>query len=168
MKRLKDFLNEHILTYQEFIDRTEQRNADQVSKDRRQHLAGIKKTQYAIKFTFENDEQIGLLLEHEQYKKFAKSSNRYTYHPENANIPVKAHYHVFPSNSKKELYAVNVDDGSAHHKSNRGYVVPKKEADELSILGVKFKAGNILENLNYQLNESLQDDLLTIYIIVDE
>lgn len=31
-------------------------------------------------------------------------------HSENPSIPVKAHYHVYPSNGRKELYAVNVDD----------------------------------------------------------
>jgi hypothetical protein len=79
------------------------------------------------------------LLEHEQFKKFSKTFIRYMYHPKNLDIPVKAHYHIYPSNSKMELYAVDVDDGSAHHKKNKGHIVPKKEADELKALGVKFK-----------------------------
>jgi hypothetical protein len=108
-----------------------------------------------------------LLIEHNQYTQFQKTTNRYTYHPKNPSIPFKAHYHIYPSNSKKELYAVNLDDGTAHHKSNRGYVVPKKEAEELRFLGVKIPNDNILESNLQTINESNSDDFWTTFIVID-
>ncbi|OCX52770.1 hypothetical protein BEL04_00070 [Mucilaginibacter sp. PPCGB 2223] len=66
------------------------------------------------------------------------------------------------------MYAVNVDDGSAHHKVNRGYTVPRKEADELRALGVNIKPDNILEGIDYEFSEEIGDDLIFIYLILDE
>lgn len=107
-----------------------------------------------------------MLLEHEKYTQFKKTTNIYTYHPENPSIPVKAHCHVFPSNSKKELYAVNVDDGKAHHKSNSGHIVPRKEADELRSLGVNIPANNLLEARQLTLNESETGNTFTALVVI--
>lgn len=120
-------------------------------------LAGINEIEpkeYIVKVTF----FLGLveenLNEHLVYKNFQNSTNRYTYHPEQTNPPVKAHYHIYPEKSKDELYAVNVVDGKAHHKKNRGHIVPKKEADELRSMGVKLPLNNILESLTiYELEQ---------------
>jgi len=75
---------------------------------------------------------------------------------------------VYPSNSKKELYAVNVDDGKAHHKNNKGHVVPGKEADELRTLGVQIPKTNILESRQFTIQENNSHDLLITFIIIDE
>ena len=118
---------------------------------RQQDLAGIK-TSYAIEVVFHtNDSE--LILEHKTYQKFQKTQNRYTVHPADENIPVQRHYHIYPSNSKKEIYAVNVD-GTAHHKSNRGYEVPKKEAEELKKLGIQVPNNTILEHKEIFINEN--------------
>lgn len=167
---------EYLLTFQQFVDKLNQHEGDKDNArqiKRFQELAGLKesniyKNSYAIQVTIDKPHNSELLLEHEQYQKFKKTTNRYTYHPENPSIPVKAHYHVVPSNSKKELYAVNVDDGKAHHKSNRGHTVPKKEADELRTLGVQIPADNILESIQLQINENTADNYLTTFIIIDE
>jgi hypothetical protein len=37
-----------------------------------------------------------LITEHEKYKGFKKTTNRYTSHPANPDIPVQAHYHIYP------------------------------------------------------------------------
>lgn len=166
----------YLLTFQQFVDKLNQHESDKDSQrhiKRFQELAGLKesdiyKSQYAIQITIDKPDNIGLLLEHEQYKKFKKTNNRYTKHPENPAIPVKAHYHIYPSNSKEELYAVNVDDGKAHHKKNRGHIVPKKEADELRTLGVQIPTDNILESRQLLINENTTDKYLTIFIIIDE
>lgn len=62
---------------------------------------------------------------------------------------------------------MNVDDGTAHHKSNRGYVVPKKEAEELRSLGVKIPNDNILESKLLAINESNLDGFWTTFILID-
>ncbi len=127
--------------------------------------------QYLIKITFPTGVVSESLNEHKVFQNFLNSSNRYNYHPETTNPPVKAHYHIYPLNSKQELYAVNVDDGKAHHKKNRGIIVPHKEADELRKLGVKLPDNNILETksiseiYNIQiLNERINEDNI-IYLI---
>lgn len=159
---------EYLITFQQFVEQLEKQKAEQ-EIIRNQELAGIKPSnflnRYAIQITIHRP--TGLLLEHEQYKQFQRTTNRYTFHPENPSIPVQAHYHVYPSNSKKELYAVNVDDGKAHHKSNRGHTVPRKEADELRTLGVKIPANNILESRQFTINESNSDEFLTTFITID-
>lgn len=100
---------------------------------------------YLIKITFSEGIVAESLNEHKVYQNFKNSTNRYTYHPEQKNPPVRAHYQVYPSNSKKELYSVCKVDGKAHHKKNRGYQIPKKEAEEFRSLGVPIPPNNILE-----------------------
>ena len=159
-----------IATFKEFIDTLNKQEAERKAKaelKRFRELAGLKDSDtpedgYLIKITIEAPTDF--LFEHETYTKFKKTTNRYTYHPENTDIPVKAHYHVYPAKSKKELYAVNVEDGKAHHKSNRGHLVPKKEAEELRNLGVKLPASNLLESRSYQLNEA--ENLATVVTFV--
>lgn len=138
--------------------------SDDAHKRRIQHLANIiledtSKNNYAVQITLQND----LLLEHEHYKKFAKTNNMYARHPQNINIPVKAHYHVVDSTGKKEIYAVNID-GTAHHKVNRGIIVPKKEADELRSHGVKLDSDNILVSIQFYNTNMLYD---VLFLIID-
>ena len=158
----------YLLTFNQFVEKLEIQKAEQ-DKKRFQELARINPSnflnRYAIQITIHRPD--GLLIEHNQYTQFQKTTNRYTYHPENSSIPVKAHYHIYPSNSKKELYAVNVDDGTAHHKCNRGYVVPKKEAEELRSLGVEIPNDNILESKIFTINESNSDEFWTTFILID-
>jgi len=164
---------EHLDTFEEFVERLNKQLAIEKEKERFQVLAGIKKSdnikyQYAIQLTFDKltiDNK--LLLEHELYSKFQKSTNRLLKHPEKPEIPVKGHYHIVPSNSEKELYAVNMD-GTAHHKKNRGHIVPKKEAEELRLLGVKIPKNNIIESKQWFINESNVNNYLTIFIIISE
>ena len=140
-------------------------------------LAGIKEKtpkQYLIKITFLKNLVAESLNEHNVYKNFQNSSNRYVFHPESTNPPVKAHYHVYPSNSKNELYAANLIDGKAHHKKNRGLSIPQKEADELRSLGVNLPKNNILETIfidEFQelqlLNEDSNGDD-SFYLMVEE
>ncbi|MEI9954927.1 MAG: hypothetical protein WDM90_01105 [Ferruginibacter sp.] len=86
-------------------------------------------------------------MEHESIKRFQKSTNRYYFHPESTNPPVKGHYHVVPSKGNEEIYAVNLD-GTAHHKINKGYQIPKKEAEELKRLGVNINDDRIIESID--------------------
>ena len=161
-----------IPTFQEFIDNLEKQENDKKAADelkRFKELAGLEQSDvfsgdYFIQITINTP--TNLLLEHQQYTQFKKTTNRYTYHPENPSIPVKAHYHIAPSNSKEELYAVNVEDGKAHHKSNRGHSVPRKEADELRSLGVKIPSDNLLESQKLIINESNSDSILTAFILI--
>jgi hypothetical protein len=163
-----------MLTFQQFIYKLNQQENERIAAqelNRFQKLAGLKesntsKSKYAIQITIYKTS--GLLLEHEQYKQFKKTTNRYTKHPEDTSIPVKAHYHVYPSNSKKELYAVNIEDGKAHHKDNRGHQIPQKEADELRSLGVKIPKDNILESRQFTINESIDENFLTTFIVIPE
>ena len=69
------------------------------------------------------------------------------------------------SKSKKEIYAVNTD-GTAHHQKNRGFIVPKNHAKELTKLGVTFKNGNLLENISVPNQEN--KTYFTFFIILDE
>ena len=162
----------YIPTFQEFIERLDKQENDKKAAQelkRFKELAGLERPDifngdYFIQITISTPTD--LLLEHEKYTQFKKTTNRYTYHPENPSIPVKAHYHIVPSNSKEELYAVNVDDGKAHHKSNRGHSVPRKEADELRTLGVKIPSNNLLESRQLTINESNSDNVLTAFILI--
>lgn len=165
-----------IKNYQQFIENVADRNFKPYVK-RFQELAGIiplgqeLPKPYLIEITFDFGDS---LLEHKAIKNFKKTTNRYYYHPEETNPPVKAHYHVIPSKGKHEIYAVNMD-GTFHHRSNQGYQIPKKEADELRTLGVDIKLNNIIEHLEFLeegnkklLTESLKNDLMTIYIEIEE
>jgi len=121
---------------------------------------------YAIQIIYQTEGK-QLLLEHEQYKQFKKSRDLYFKHPENPSIPVKAHYHVVDSKSKQEIYAVNTD-GSAHHRANKGFTVPVKQAEELRALGVNIPANNVLESKHLSINESLDFELISLFLIIDE
>ncbi|MBI4929306.1 MAG: hypothetical protein HY841_00970 [Bacteroidetes bacterium] len=128
---------------------------------------------YAVEISFEEGDT---LLEHISLKKFTSTNNRYVKHPEQTHIPIKAHYHVYPPNStSKELYAVNLIDGTAHHRANRGYVVPSKEADELRGMGVNLKPGNVLESIEVLcakdtqiILESVQNPKVSVFLIFEE
>ncbi|MFN2262400.1 MAG: hypothetical protein ABR595_10080 [Psychroflexus sp.] len=99
-----------------------------------------------------------LLLEFEQIKKFKSSNNRYFKHPADSNIPCQAHYHIIGSKGNYEIYAVNLD-GCAHHRQNKNYEIPKKEADELRRLGVKIRPNNIIEMIEASdLKQVLNED----------
>ncbi len=136
-----------------------------------QQLAGIIKENntpktYLIEITFD----FGTLLEHEAIKHFRKSNNRYYFHAASVNPPVKAHYHVIGPNNNKEIYAISTD-GTFHHRRNQGYVIPKKEADELRALGVSISSDNIIEHIDSLdssaqkiLTESLRADCISILL----
>ncbi|MBL0308945.1 MAG: hypothetical protein IPP77_04490 [Bacteroidetes bacterium] len=163
---------EYLITFQQFLDKLDEQEKLEKERQRFKELAGIKKTegtkiQFSIQLTFEKPTGADLLTEHKQYTQFQNTTNRHTRHPENTTIPVKAHYHIVPSNSNKELYAVNVD-GTAHHKKNRGHIVPKKEADELRTLGVTIPTNNIIESKQWFITESIADNYLTFFLILDE
>ena len=57
-------------------------------------------------------------------------------------------------------------DGTAHHRKSKGFKVPKKHAEELKGLGVKFKEGNILESFEIPKNE--HHTFFTFYIIIED
>lgn len=165
-----------IKNYQQFIEDVADRNFRPYVK-RFQELAGLRPTgldaeeTYLIEVTFDFGNS---LLEHESIKNFKKTNNRYYFHPESTNPPVKGHYHVIPSNGKQEIYAVNLD-GTAHHKVNKGYQIPKKEADELRGLGVDIKDDRIIESIEFLendqkqlLTESLKHDCISIFIEIEE
>ncbi len=165
-----------IKNYEQFIQDVADRDFKRYFK-RFQELAGIrpidesKKPSYYVQITFNFD---NALLEGEYYKFFQKTNNRYCFHPEDKNIPVKAHYHIVPSNSTKEIYAVNTD-GTAHHKKNRGIQVPKKEANELRSMGVNIPDSNIIECVDdftggelSLLTESVNKNNFCIFIQFDE
>jgi hypothetical protein len=164
-----------IKNYQQFIEDIADRNFKPYVK-RFHELAGLRPTgvdapkTYLIEVTFDFGDS---LLEHNAIKNFKKSTNRYYYHPEETNPPVKAHYHVIPSKGKEEIYAVNMD-GTAHHRVNKGYQIPRKEADELRSLGVNIKPDNIIEHLEFLededkqlLTESLSHTLITVFIEIE-
>jgi len=166
---------EYLLTFTQFLESLKE-NEERKQADREvtrfQELAGLVESDltsetYAIRVTLQKPSNVNLLLEHESYKKFQKTNNRYSFHSENPNIPVKGHYHIYPSNSKKELYAVNID-GSAHHKRNRGYTVPSREADELRKLGVKIPSNNIVESKEFVFTESEDDKYFFAYVVIDK
>lgn len=138
-----------------------------------QELAGLRpfgadaKRTYLIEFTFDFGNSLN---EHEYVKSFQKTGNRFFYHAQETDPPVKAHYHIIPKNSKKEIYSVNTD-GTAHHRRNRGYEIPRKEADELRKLGVDINLDNILESVDMAENEnklllenSIQNDCISVFI----
>jgi hypothetical protein len=133
---------------------------------RQKELMEIPKVKrYAIELIIHSD-TYDLITEYNQYKKFKRTQSKFTSHPEDKNIPVQKHYHIYPSNSKKEIYAVNMD-GTAHHQKNKGYEIPRKEADELRSLGVKIAKDNILENKEISINENLES-YISIFIIINE
>ena len=165
-----------IKNYHQFIEDIAERNFKPYIK-RFKELAGLNQTNpkliktYLIEITFDFGSS---LLEHNKIKNFRNSTNRYFYHPEQMNPPVKAHYHVIAARGKEEIYAVNMD-GTSHHRVNKGFKVPRKEADELRSLGVNLNADNVIEHIDFLdgkelqlLNESLEQILITIYIEIEE
>lgn len=167
---------EYLLTFEQFVKKLNNHEINESKKKqviRNKELAGLQESkifrnQYAIQILIDSPNVNEIILEHEQYKRFKKTKNLYTYHPEDSSIPVKAHFHIFPSNSKDELYSVYVETGKAHHKKNRGYQIPKKEAEELRSLGVQIHKNNILESVKFTLNEDNYDNYLTFFLIIDE
>ena len=160
-------------SFKQFLEDLERKQAESqrlAEANRMKELAGIQESnfqnRYAILITVETTNE-QLLLEHEQYKKFKKGTDLYTKHPEQPHIPVMAHYHVVDGKTKKEIYAVNMD-GTAHHRTNKGYKVPDKQAAELAKLGVNFKEGNILESIDFKLNESTGRSFYSYFIIIEE
>ncbi|WP_160715767.1 hypothetical protein [Chitinophaga solisilvae] len=156
-----------MLSLKAFIER-ERISLEKFINNRRQELSGVKTSdfldRYAILITMEVEDK-QLLLEHEKYKGFKKSTDLYYKHPEDTNIPVQAHYHVVNARSGKEIYAVNMD-GTAHHRVNKGFQVPAKQAAELRSLGVKIPDNNLLESIQFPLNES-EARICHIYIILE-
>jgi hypothetical protein len=166
----------NIKNYQQFIEGIAEKSFRPYVK-RFHELAGLRKTgydankTYLIEVTFDFGDS---LLEHKNIKNFKKTNNRYFLHPESTNPPVKGHYHVIPSKGKQEIYAVNLD-GTAHHKVNRGYQIPQKEAEELKGLGVDINDDRIIESIEFLetaqkqlLTESLNHDCITIFIEIEE
>lgn len=121
---------------------------------------------YAIEIIIENSDKCESIFEYLTYKTLKGTRKRYTYHPEDSNIPVEAHYHVYPPNSKSEIYAVNID-GSAHHKKNRGFNVPSKEAKELRKLGIQISSDNILEMKQHSEDYTYGENVSSIFIIIN-
>jgi len=165
-----------IKNYQKFIEDLANRNFIPIL-NRFQRLANLRpigidaNATYLIEVTFDFGNS---LLEHESIKNFRKSNNRFYLHPETTNPPVKGHYHVIPYNGKQEIYAVNLD-GTAHHKVNKGYQIPKKEADELRSLGVEINTDRIIESVDFLetdqrqlLTESINHDCISIFIEIEE
>lgn len=162
MKSLKEFLNL-------ILDAEKQSNLDAVV-NRNKELVSVQNSKFFTRYAIQIIVEGGygeLLHEDQQYKQFKKSTDLYFKHPENPNIPVKAHYHVVDNKSKKEIYAVNID-GTAHHRDNRGFEVPKKQADQLRSLGVSIKPDNILESKQLDLNESIKVNTVTFFLIFEE
>lgn len=159
----------HLPTFEEFVkslNETANQSDNSATKKRMQKLAGIEidnsDDQYCILITVGESDGRSLITEHEKYQSFKKTTNRYLYHPENPDIPVKAHYHIYPNNGKQEIYSVNMD-GTAHHKKNRGYQVPSKEAKELRALGVTIPDDRIIENIQVDFDYSNSDSVIILF-----
>jgi hypothetical protein len=165
---------EPILTLEQLLEKIIEKETQKLQKiaiERNQVLAGLRTQNevnfpYAIQIIISKPNGNETLLEYQRLKAFSKTTSRYSFHPENANIPVQAHYHIYSRNSKQEIYAVNMD-GTAHHRANGGYQVPRKEADELRALGVQIPLSNIIESKQIILNENTTLDWITMFIILD-
>ena len=92
-----------IKNYEQFIVDIADKNFKPYVK-RFQELAGLRPlgqtspATYLIEVTVDFGDS---LQEHKTIQNFKKTTNRYYYHPEETNPPVKAHYHVIPSKGKK-------------------------------------------------------------------
>ena len=149
----------------DFLTLSEESNNKYYKKLRAQELAGIIEStlnnRYYIRITIEMDSH--LITEYNQYRQFKRTNNLFFKHSADLNIPVLTHFHIVDRKSKKELYAVNLD-GTAHHRGNAGFQVPKKEAEELKKLGVNFKDTNyILEYKNIENSRNLLYQFNFIY-----
>lgn len=135
--------------------------------ERFQLLAGIKEeelpNEYYIGVSFNIPKNRKVLLEFNRYSKFKSSSRVYRYDPADEQIPVKAHYHIYQAGSKKEVYSVNVD-GTAHHRKNKSYKIPKKEAAELRSYGVKINSNNVLECT--VISGATNNDIYMLHILI--
>jgi hypothetical protein len=58
-------------------------------------------------------------------------------------------------------------DGTAHHRRNKGYEVPKKEADELRKFGVQIPANRIIECVDLIINEELENRSVSFVIVIE-
>ncbi|WP_316791478.1 hypothetical protein [Pedobacter frigoris] len=152
----------------QFLLETEQENLQQFLVCRNQELAGIKEStyfnRYSIQLIVTGDPE--MLMEHQMYRKFAKTNNLYTVHPEDKNVPVKRHYHIVDKH-KREIYAINTD-GTAHHRSSSGVTIPKKEAEELEKLGVVIPENRLIESQDQKINECIEHSWSIILIIYGE
>lgn len=153
--------------FQEALD-VKTANSDKTLVQRNQELSGIvvsnRANRYAIQVIFQVDEE--LLLEHEIYTQFSKTTNLWRKDPADVNIPVQGHYHIVGSKSKKEIYAVNMD-GTAHHRKNKGYEVPKKEAEELRKFGVLIPDNRIIECVDLMINENLTNQSFSFTLTIE-
>ncbi len=160
MKSLSKYLHEALDVKTE--------NNNKALAQRNRELSGItannRASRYCIQIIIQGDKE--LLLEHETYNKFSKTTNLWRKDPADANIPVQGHYHIYASNSKKEIYAVNMD-GTAHHRKNKGFEVPKKEAVELRKLGVSIPPNRIIECVELLLNEDLQNTSYSFTLTIE-
>ena len=165
----------YIKDFNEFL---EQLNKEAYNPEiiRMQILAGIRKKDvvvketYLIQITFDSDCEI---FEHISLKNFKGSTRKMLHHPAQTHPPVKGHYHVYSKNSKDEIYAVNMD-GTAHHQKHRGFEIPRKEAEELMVLGVNIGPDRIIEYLDISENdqrqlitETLKEDFISIFIEIE-
>ena len=151
--------------YLEFCEEKENHKKYQVIRN--QELSGLIQSGYINRYAIEvTIPAHNLLIEHEQYKKFARTNNLWRKDPANLNIPVQGHYHIIDPVSKEDIYAVNMD-GTAHHRVNRGFVVPKKEAEELRKFGVIIPANRIIESVDLTLNESFNENTISFFFIIE-
>jgi hypothetical protein len=160
MKYLKTF-NKFIIK----INESGKTSNELSAKYRMQSLAKIEvpglESKYCILISVGEQGGLSLITEYEKYQSFKKTTNRYLKHPENSSIPVKTHYHIYPNNGENEIYEVNMDC-TAHHKKNRGYEVPEKEAGELMKLGVKIPKNRIIENKQVDFSNIELDKILLL------
>lgn len=164
-----------ILNYKQFIHCIAEKNYRQFIK-RFYELAGVEhsdledKDTYPIMVTFEFG---NILTEHQSIYKFKKTNNKYCFHSGTTNPPVKAHYHVVSLSGKQDIYAVIVDE-TAHHKTSKGYQIPKKEAEELREFGVEINDDGIIEHIDcleteqkQRLYDSLKRDNISMWIEIE-
>jgi hypothetical protein len=153
--------------YLEFCEEMEKENYEKYIVTRNQELSGLIESGYINRYAIEVTIPVNnLLIEHEQYKKFARTNNLWRKDPANLNIPVQGHYHIVDPVSKEDIYSVNMD-GTAHHRVNRGFEVPKKEAEELRKFGVTIPANRIIECIELTMNESFNEDTVSYFFIIE-
>lgn len=150
----------------DFLALAEESNYKYYKKLRAQEIAGIIESSFSNRYYIIITVEINsnLITEYNQYRQFKRTNNLFYKHSADLNIPVQNHFHIIDRKSKKELYAVNFD-GTAHHRENAGFLVPKKEAEELKKLGVNFKDSNYV--LEYKNIENAQNLLYQFNFIFD-
>jgi hypothetical protein len=142
-------------------------NRDRYNRQRMQELSLLTESKNAERYSIQIilEPGVPLLTEHETYTQFSRTNNFWRKDPEDLNIPVQAHYHIYGNRSSKEIYAVNID-GTAHHKKNRGFTVPKKEAEELRKFGVAIPDNRIIEIRDLELNVALEKNSFSITLVI--